>query len=116
MNVLIVDDEIDIGVLVSGILRQTGHSSKYVTSLRAANERIHTSTFQLFFVDVNLPDGSGYDFIQPILNKNPKAIIIMISAYNGNPEVEKTKKYGAHRFIKKPFTKRQILKAVDDLT
>ena len=84
-EILIVDDEEDICLMVSSILRKSGYSVSYCTSITEGKEKVLAQTFQAFFLDLNLPDGSGFDLI-PLIKKNNdlSAKIIIISAYDGH--------------------------------
>ena len=61
---LIVDDEIDICYLLSGILRQKKLRTSYVNNLADAQSVLKKEIPSIVFLDNNLPDGKGIDFIR----------------------------------------------------
>ena len=105
---LVVDDELDIGLMLTNHLRKCKFEPIYASNVKEAKLKIAAHTFELIFLDLNLTDGSGYDVINYSneLILNPK--IIVISAYDN--EESKAIMMGATLFIKKPFT----LKLIDD--
>src|SRR4051812_45180128 len=81
LKVLIIDDEIDICYLLSGILKQKKLKTSYVNSLSAAEVALRNDPPSLIFLDNHLPDGFGLDFIGYIKDNYPRTKIIMITAH-----------------------------------
>ncbi len=107
---LIVDDEPDIRNLLGLLLEQTGVRSTKATSLASAREAISVQHFDVVFLDINLPDGLGYELIPEIRRVMPGARCITISA--ADSESEKALAYGADAFVAKPFTRTHILESL----
>lgn len=101
---LIIDDELDICMLLKGILKPIGIEACYSTSLQEGMINLSKDDFGLLFLDNNLPDGSGLEKLSAIKKQNPELKIIMISAYDGESERNQARKAGAIDFIGKPFT------------
>ena len=110
---LVVDDEIDICILLSGQLKKLGFETSYCLTIREANRKLSTAFFDLIFVDLNLTDGSGYDLIDSVRAINKITKIIVISAYGG--ERQKIMEVGASHYIPKPFTKKSRHEALRKL-
>ena len=68
---LIIDDEIDICYLLSGILRAKKLQVSYVNSLTEATLALQTQNPEIIFLDNHLPDGLGVDFIRHIKETHP---------------------------------------------
>lgn len=115
MNALIVDDEEDIGLIVSKMLSRNGFSVKYLNRITKAKKEIRERKYDLFLLDLNLPDGTGFDIIPMIREENKEAKILIISAYDGITEMNKAKEMKIDAFIKKPFSKKDILDAIKNL-
>ncbi len=105
---LIIDDEIDICVLLSGLLKQMGIKATFSVSLSDGEKSLSNSTFNLLFLDNNLPDGSGLERLPEIKEKYPLLNIIMISAFDGDKEREFADENGALDFIGKPLSGNSI--------
>ena len=115
MSVLVVDDEEDIGLMISMFLKKEGLKTDFSLRVTPAKDMIIENDYNLYFLDLNLPDGSGYDLIPLIRDKNKNSGIAVISAYDSNPEIQKAMDLGADIFIKKPFTKNDIMQGVETL-
>ncbi len=114
-KILIVDDEEDIGLMVSKSLIKEGYPAEYVTRIETAKKKINENDYQLFLLDLNLPDGTGFDLIPLIKELNKEAKVIIISAFDGPEESRKIRENQVSDFIKKPFSKLQVINAVNHL-
>jgi DNA-binding NtrC family response regulator len=114
-KILIVDDELDICYLLSGMLKQRNFRTGFVNSLSDAVVALQTDTPSLLFLDNHLPDGFGLDFI-PYVKKNYPAIkVIMITAHDGAAERKTAYNGGVDLFIAKPLNRKLINDAIDKL-
>lgn len=113
IEALIVEDEIDICFLLKGILRKKNLQTAYVNSIHEAQHLLTTEHPSILFLDNNLPDGNGVDFIRAIKKSHPLIRIIMITADDTLANKNKALKAGADFFIGKPFTMAAINKTVD---
>ena len=115
LDVLIVEDELDICYLLSGILRKKNLHTSYVTTLLAAAKELSMINPDILFIDNHLPDGYGVDFISGIKQTHPLIKIVMITAHDSRDDKNKALKQGADYFIGKPFTIETIMDTVDIL-
>ncbi|MEI9958787.1 MAG: response regulator [Ferruginibacter sp.] len=116
MNALIIDDEIDICYLLTGILRNRNIQSNYVNSLTEAKQVLNTKNPKIVFLDNHLPDGMGVDFITYLKKNYPDTKVVMITAYDTPADRHKALAEGADLFIAKPFSREVIYQTVDALT
>ena len=103
-DALIIDDETDIWVLLSNILRKHKLRTYYVNNLEAATKRLAQEVPAIIFLDNHLPDGLGLDFIQFIKKHYPQTKIVMITAHNLQADRNRALNEGADLFICKPFS------------
>ena len=112
---LIIDDEVDICFLLSGLLKHKNFETDYVTSLTEAEKFLQKDTTAppVIFLDNHLPDGLGIDYISQLKKIYPSAKIIMISAQSTFSDREKAYQNGADYFIGKPFTREMIFQTIE---
>ena len=115
LNVLIIDDELDICYLLSGILRQKDLRTSYVNTLSDAEVALKTDPPGLLFLDNHLPDGFGLDFIHHVKTNYPTTKIIMITAHDSAAERKKAFMEGVDFFISKPFTRELIYTTLEKI-
>ncbi|MEX2336641.1 MAG: response regulator [Fulvivirga sp.] len=115
VQILVVDDEVEICLLLSGMLRKMGFGTEYAHSVSEGIEKVSENDFDVIFLDLNLPDGLGFHLIPKVKLENPNSKIVIISAYDGNIERERASAEGAHFFIPKPFNKKMIVNALEEM-
>lgn len=114
-KVLIVDDELDICYLLSGMLKQRNFLTGFVNTLSDAANALQTDTPSLLFLDNHLPDGFGLDFIPYIKKNYPDVKVVMITAHDGAADRKKAYDGGVDLFVAKPLNRKLINDAIDKL-
>lgn len=112
-NVLLVDDEKDICDLLSAMLRKGGAVCTKAYSLKEARAELLTGEFDAIFLDVNLPDGLGYELLPDIRRSQTDTQVLAISAMD--QERVNALEAGADTFISKPFDRSTIFNSIRDL-
>ncbi len=115
IKVLIVDDELDICYLLSGMLKQRNFITGFVNTLSDAVIALQNDTPSILFLDNHLPDGFGLDFIPYIKKNYPEVKVIMITAHDGAVERRKAYEGGVDLFVPKPLNRKMINDAIDKL-
>jgi two-component system, OmpR family, KDP operon response regulator KdpE len=112
-TILIIDDETDLCALLKMALVRDDYAVDCAFSLSEAEKKLEDHP-SVVFLDNNLPDGTGLEYLQrhPIIFK--EIHVIMISA-DPSPALEhRAKKEGIHSFMHKPFSLfslKQIIKS-----
>ena len=81
-QVLVVEDEIDIGELLSYQVKQMGHDVDFVTSGEEALARLNKKNYDLILLDWMLPGLSGVEIAQLVrkMDSMRKVGILMLTA------------------------------------
>ncbi len=114
MGILVVDDEADIRHMITVFLKKSNREVITVGTFSEAKEMLISHNFDLHFLDLNLPDGTGFDLIPFVRKKYNYSRIIVMSAYHNESEMIRAQELGADMFLKKPFSKVQVLNAVNN--
>jgi len=104
-DILIVDDEADIGLLIEGILNDEGLKTRKATSAEKALSEMALRRPNLVILDIWL-QGSAMDGLQlldRIVRDHPEVPVIMISGHGNIETAVSAIKRGAYDFIEKPF-------------
>ncbi len=109
LRILIVDDEENIRFALIMCLESDGHKVVAVGSIEAALEKTAAQAFDLIFLDVRLGTQNGLDYIQTLLQENPWARIVVITAYASIDTAVEAMKRGASDYLSKPFEPAQLL-------
>lgn len=114
-HVLVIDDDVDTCFLLNRILDAKNIRTVCVNTLQQARVVFETMQPSLIFLDNNLPDGYGLNFIPLIRDKFPKAQIIMITAHSNDFNKRAALMKGAVLFMTKPFNSDEIYRALEFL-
>ncbi|MEQ8625275.1 MAG: sigma-54 dependent transcriptional regulator [Vicingaceae bacterium] len=111
-KILIVDDEIDIGQLLSKFLDKNGYSTEYASNGKKGLEKAKKTTYDLVLCDFRLPDMDGLEAIQKFKAILPNIKIIIITGYSDIKTAVKCMKSGASEYVTKPIYPEEILMSV----
>jgi DNA-binding response OmpR family regulator len=113
INAMIVEDERDLCFLLSLVLKQKNLNPACAYSIAEAKKSIKKINPSVLFLDNCLPDGYGIDFITEVKNSLPTTKIVMMTAHNSAPDINRAMENGADYFISKPFTPDIIKNTID---
>ncbi len=114
-NVLIVDDEPDICYLFDRILHKRNLKTGYACNLADAARAMYSNRPSLVFLDNNLPDGQGIDFIPYLKRHYPDTRVIMVTANDSVFDKKRAFQQGADGFLSKPLSLDLINRALDNI-
>lgn len=103
MKLMIVEDD---KALAKGIELALSDKENEITvchDLKTAEERWKIKTADLVILDVNLPDGSGYDFLA-LVKESSKIPVILLTANDLEIDQVTGLSLGADDYITKPFS------------
>lgn len=109
-RILIVDDEENIGRSLKWILEGDGHGVSICRSL--AEFQSAGGRFDLYLLDVRLPDGNGIDLLRQIRQNGSPSPVIMISGHGTISMAVEAVQLGAYDFLEKPLGRERVLLAV----
>ncbi len=107
-NILILDDEEMIRDLLSETFSQKGYHADAAMNGKEALRKLSKNKFDLLITDLRLPDISGMDVLEMVMEKHPDTGIIMITAYGSIKNAVSSMKMGAFDYITKPFNLDEI--------
>lgn len=99
---LIVDDEPDIRELLEITLGRMKLDTRSARNVKEAREWLAKEPFDLCLTDMRLPDGTGLELVQHILQRHPQVPVAMITAYGSLDTAINALKAGAFDFLTKP--------------
>lgn len=111
VDILIVDDEVDICDLVSGILSDEGYDTRTAHTGAEALNAIKERQPNLVLLDVWLGDGArdGLKILEIIKRDHSHVPVVMMSGHGTVETAVSSIKLGAYDFIEKPFQTERLL-------
>ncbi|HZL43270.1 MAG TPA: sigma 54-interacting transcriptional regulator, partial [Verrucomicrobiae bacterium] len=110
--VLVVDDEKNMRLSLSTVLKDEGYLVEAVESAEEALERLGQQDFFTVITDVRLGGMSGYEFLAKARVSRPDLPIVMITAYATPKLAVEAIKAGAVDYLPKPFAPEELLHTV----
>lgn len=103
MKVLTIEDDIDIASGIGRALHHEGFQVTQVRSLKAARQALQDSVFDLFLLDLGLPDGDGMSWLREMRTAGYQAPVLILSARDGLYDRVLGLQCGADDYLIKPF-------------
>lgn len=103
MRVLLIEDDIQLNTTITNFLTFNKYEVKSLTDGKKALSQIDEKKFDLYIIDVNVPNINGLELAKYIRQKDLSIPIIIITA---SLELENFKiafQNGCNEYIKKPF-------------
>ena len=101
-TVLIIDDDKLICDWIANVVTRLGHHPVSAHLLREGLRKVQSESFDIVFVDVRLPDGSGLESMPKIKSTLSSPEIIVITGLGHPDEAELAIKSGAWDYLEKP--------------
>jgi len=110
-KILIIDDEKDIRILLSSILKEEGYSCTVAGTVKETENIIENNSFDLVLLDISLDDKKkdGIYLLKKIKKINKDIPVIMISGHATIQVAVESVKLGAFEFLEKPFNTDRLL-------
>lgn len=108
MNILLLEDDDAIGMGLKYSLEKEGYEVTYVKSKKEALAAFAAGAFVLCILDINLPDGNGYEVCQFIKEKEDVPVIFL-TANDAEVNVVMGLEMGADDYICKPFRINELM-------
>ena len=102
-QILIVEDDSFLNKMLAYNLTADGYEVTSALNARTAAVGLANAVFSLVLLDINLPDGNGYDLCRLIKPEHPDTIVIFLTANDQESDQIRGYEVGAVDYITKPF-------------
>lgn len=113
-TILVVDDEKDIRISLTGILEDEGYQVVTAASGVEALETARQDLPDLVLLDIWMPGMDGLETLEKMKTLFPQVTVIMISGHGTIETAVRSTKLGAFDFIEKPLSLDKILITVSN--
>lgn len=101
-RILIIDDDENFSAMLSEMITRAGHEAVTAGTIRQGMDSISDGAYEVVFLDIHLPDGSGLDILQTIKEAPSSPEIIIITGFDDSGSAELALKNGVWDYIRKP--------------
>jgi two-component system, OmpR family, response regulator len=115
-TVLIVDDEAPIRAFLEKLLIKKGYAAVAVGDGPSALVELDRRPYDVLALDMRMPGMNGREVLARVRAEHPAVAVVVMTAYPSEESVVECMGQGAARFLIKPFTSVEFLRAVSGAT
>lgn len=109
-RILLLEDDTMIASGILYALETEGYETNHATGIKDAENLIEQYNFDLAIIDMQLPDGTGFDVSE--IFKNNATSVIFLTVVDDENTIVRAFDEGAQDYIVKPFRIRELLARV----
>lgn len=113
MKILVLEDDLALSAGLCFELDSNGYLTVAAYNCQKARQLLKEDTFDLAIMDVNLPDGSGFDLCREVKAVKPELPVIFLTANDLEQDVLNGFDLGAEDYVTKPFQMQIFLRRVE---
>jgi len=108
LKILLLEDDIILNELVEEFLQSIGHEVRCEYDGLEALSTIDEDSFDLFLLDVGIPNLSGFELLEELRNRKNLTPTIFLTSLSDIKSLEKGFSLGCDDYIKKPFDLKEL--------
>jgi two-component system, cell cycle response regulator CtrA len=113
MHILVVEDDPAVSHSIQLMLRSENNCTVHTTELGEEGiELAKLNAYDIIFLDLNLPDMSGYEVLQSLRTAKVSTPILILSGLASTADKVKGLGFGADDYVTKPFHRDELLARV----
>ncbi|RME67370.1 MAG: DNA-binding response regulator [Nitrospirae bacterium] len=109
MKILVVEDDRKLAEFLKKGLQEEHYTVECAFTFEEALDRTHFSNYDLFIIDINLPDGDGFTLCRRLRDKGIQSPILILTGRNTVKDKVKGLDSGADDYLAKPFAFEELL-------
>ena len=114
IHILLVEDDPNISNTISYYLQANGFTIQTTKTVEEGIEKIKNNSYELMLLDINLPDGTGYELYKRMRDIQ-KIPTIFLTALDEEKDIVKGFDLGADDYITKPFHAGELLSRIKNV-
>ena len=112
-SILIVDDDKIIVDSLCEFLTLEGFQTSGAETFKDAVGKLQKQSYALVIMDVNLPDGDGFELLDLLKKNYPQTVAIVITGYGTIESAVRAIKNGAYDYLTKPIIDDELRLAIE---
>lgn len=113
-KILIVDDDKDLSFIISEMLESYGYRVTCTESCDSAFSLLSSEKFSLVLLDINLPDGTGFEICSELRRVSEVPVIFASARTSENDRINGFD-IGGDDYLPKPYSMKELLSRVNAL-
>ena len=109
MKINIIEDDPVLARSLQLNLELENHQVQVAPTLQTALQLYSTQKFDFVILDLGLPDGSGFDYLERIRKNDALTPVIVLTAQTDEDSVIRGLQMGANDYMKKPYSFKELM-------
>lgn len=114
-RILHVDDHQDTRLMMAALLNDCGYGVLTAGSVAEGLELSRVAEFDLYLLDVVLPDGTGVELCQKLREARPEVPVVYYSAYGSETDHQAAIATCGDAYLRKPVSIAEIDATIEEL-
>jgi len=106
---MIIDDDVVMCEMLASMVHRTGHTAWSAHTLKEGMRQVSGGKYDIVFLDIRMPDGSGLDILPRIRALSSPPEVIIMTGYGDPDGAELAIKNGAWDYIEKPSSIKEMM-------
>src|SRR3954454_1459896 len=112
MHILVIEDDLAVSHSIQLMLGSAASTVHMTDRGEEGVELAKLNAYDIMFLDLNLPDLSGYEVLQSLRTANVNSPVLILSGLASTADKVKGLGFGADDYVTKPFHKDELLARV----
>ncbi|MEA1915091.1 MAG: response regulator transcription factor [Campylobacterota bacterium] len=114
-KILLLEDDIALNQTIAAYFEELDYDIVPVYDGYSAQDAIYENNFDLFLLDVNVPDINGFELLKSVREEGVTTPAIYITSLNAMVDLEQGYDSGCDDYIRKPFALKELLIRVETI-
>ncbi len=114
-KILFLEDDTNLNETVTEFLQEHGYDVQSVYDGNEAEAKMYENAYDLFLLDVNVPEINGFELLKTSRKNGNKTPAIFLTSLNSIDDVSDGYESGCDDYIRKPFELKELLLRVQTL-
>jgi len=114
-DILLVEDNVDLQQINQRLLEKRGYNTSLAMNLSEARTALAVSAPDLIVLDIELPDGSGLDFLKELREEKNTTPVLLLTARSEADDIVQGIQDGGDDYIAKPYYNKVFLARAENL-
>jgi CheY-like chemotaxis protein len=114
LKILVVEDHADMRSGLAALFKLFGCRVRFAPDVAAARAAIQEEHFDVLLSDINLPDGSGWEFLRELQALDRRLVMaIAMSGFGSDKDISASREAGFDLHLVKPFAPEELTAALE---
>ena len=111
-QILLIEDDYALAMGTTYTLKAEGYEVGHAKNLVEARELLSTNNYSLILLDVMLPDGDGFSYLEELSQKGNATPVIFCTAVGDESNIVRGLDLGADDYVTKPYRVKELLSRI----